>query len=459
MAADLSTMPSVTSLLAHDRIVSLTKQFSRSLVLNWIREAVAAQRILILENTELRSREAAVHEVVLAIELLATRWRTGQIKRVINATGIVLHTGLGRASLCDAAIDAIVSCARASNVELNLQNGERAVRGEQLTPAWKTLTGCEDSLIVNNNAAATLLTLQSLCAGREVVISRGQLIEIGGSFRLPDIFELSGAKLREVGTTNRTRIEDYATAIHSRTAAILRVHPSNYEVVGFSETPQIQQLTELAHRHNLIMIDDIGSGCLHDITRFGLPREPTFQESIAAGADVVLGSGDKLLGGPQCGIILGNADLLQVIRKHPLARTVRVDKLALAAMSATLGEYLADRAATLPIFQMLTTSLEQLVDRANRIVRQLQPSHGWEIALEEHDAEVGGGSLPGLKLQTIAISIGHRSINEYDIAVSLRTGTIPVVPRIQKERVLIDLRSVQPEEDGLLSVAVQQVIQ
>lgn len=459
MAADFSNMPSVTSLLVHDRIAGFVAQFSRSLVLTWIREALRSQRSVMLQDSELRSRETTMQTVLNSIEHLAEKWRTGQLKRVINATGIVLHTGLGRAGLCEAAVNAVVNCARASNVELNLQTGERAQRGEQLNPAWKTLTGCEDSLIVNNNAAATLLTLQSLCSGKEVIISRGQLIEIGGSFRLPDIFELSGAKLREVGTTNRTRIEDYAAAIHSRTAAILRVHPSNYEVVGFSETPDVRQLAELARRHKLILIDDIGSGCLHDITHYGLPPEPTFKESVAAGADIVLGSGDKLLGGPQCGIILGTAILVQVIRKHSLARTVRVDKLTLAALSATLDEYLADRPKQLPVFQMLTMPLEQLAERAEQIVHRLQPLNGWELAVEEHDAEVGGGSLPGLKLRTIAIAISHRSVNEHQIASFLRTGTIPVVPRIHRKRVLLDLRSVLADEDGRLTTAIQQLAQ
>ena len=459
MAADYSNMPSVTRLLAHDRVVSLVALFSRSLVVTWIRDALNLQRGLMQREPDTELHESAVHRILTSIEGMAEKWRTGQITRVINATGIVLHTGLGRASLCNAAIEAVVNCARASNVELNLQHGERAQRGEQLNTAWRTLTGCEDSLIVNNNAAATLLTLQSLCAGREVIISRGQLIEIGGSFRLPDIFELSGARLKEVGTTNRTRIEDYAAAIHSRTAAILRVHPSNYEIVGFSETPEIQQLAELARHHNVILIDDIGSGCLDDITQYGLPSEPNFKQSVAAGADIVLGSGDKLFGGPQCGIILGKSNLLHAIRKHPLARTVRVDKLALAAVSATLGEYLADRAEKLPVFQMLTTSLDQLVERAERIFHHLQPSSEWKIALEEHDAEVGGGSLPGLQLRTIAIAIDHQRIHEHELAVALRTGSRPVVPRIQKKRVLLDLRSVLPEDDGQLTMAIQQLIQ
>ena len=458
MASDFSHLPSMTSLLAHARIVRLVTQFSRSLVLTWIRQSLDSQRELMQHQANQVSREVLMQEVLLAVETFAEQWRASQLRRVINATGIVLHTGLGRASLCDAALDAIMNCGRTSNVEFNLEDGQRAQRGEQLNSAWRTLTGCEDSLIVNNNAAATLLTLQSLCAGKEVIISRGQLIEIGGSFRLPDIFELSGARLREVGTTNRTRIDDYARAIHSRTAAILRVHPSNYEVVGFSETPQIQQLTELAHRHSLIMIDDIGSGCIDDIVRYGLPHEPSYRESMAAGADVVLGSGDKLLGGPQCGIILGKTNLLQLIRQHPLARTLRIDKLTLAALSATVAEHLAGRAEQLPVYRMLTVPVDELFGRANRILQQLHSSTGWDLAVEEHDAEAGGGSLPGLKLRTVAIAITHQTINEQQIAADLRKGTLPVVPRTQKRKVLLDLRSVLPEEDGLLTAAVQQLI-
>jgi len=369
-----------------------------------------------------------------------------------------LHTGLGRAPLGAAAKQALLNAAAASNVEVDLETGDRRYRGYQLESSWQTLTGCESSLIVNNNAAATLLTLQALCEGREVIISRGEMIEIGGSFRLPEIFELSGAILKEVGTTNRTKLSDYERAIGPNTAAIMHVHPSNYRVVGFAEKPAEADMFALAHQHDVIAIDDIGSGALFDVTTCGLPEEPTFQHSIHTQADVVLGSGDKLLGGPQCGIILGRNDYIEQCRQHPLARAVRVGKLTLAALGATLDSYAREVAQDeVPTLAMLTASPADLRNRAQALKDELDELAGLKTDVRDDVAQVGGGSLPAVELLTVVVALQHELFSASDFAGRLRIGRIPVFARIHKDEVLLDLRSVQPEDDSRLALAVRLV--
>lgn len=464
MSPDLHVLPSVTQLLRHPEVLWLASRMPRELLVQFIREALAERRQQLqteVPSSSAAAESSAVAELARLAERVRQRVRQHQalrLRRVINATGIVLHTGLGRAALSAAAVQSVTDCARAANVELDLLEGTRSVRGDSLRAAWQVLTGCEDALLVNNNAAATLLTLQALCAGREVIISRGQLIEIGGSFRLPEIFQLSGAILREVGTTNRTSLRDYAAAIGPATAAILRVHPSNYQVVGFAATPTIDELAPLARAHNLLLIDDIGSGCLQDLTRFGLPAEPTFGQSVAAGADVTLGSGDKLLGGPQCGIIVGRSSWLQQMKSHPLARAVRVDKLTLAALTATLDAYLQQQADTLPVFQLLTCDVASLQRRAAGICEQLSAADDWKLTVEQAETEIGGGSLPCARLETVVIAVQHQSAAAATLAHNLRTGPISVVPRIAHGRVLLDLRSIHADEDAQLVCALRELL-
>jgi L-seryl-tRNA(Ser) seleniumtransferase len=379
---------------------------------------------------------------------------------VINATGVILHTSLGRAPLCAAAVAVIADAAAGCNLEVDLDTGERRYRGYQLQLAWKRLTGAEAALVVNNNAAATLLALDALCRGREVIISRGQLIEIGGSFRLPEIFVQSGAILREVGTTNRTSLADYERAIGPGTAAILRVHPSNYQVVGFADSPSIADLAPLAHQYGLACIDDIGSGCLVDTTRFGLPAEPTFSQSLAAGADLVLGSGDKLLGGPQCGILLGHADLIDRLSGHPLARAFRIDKLILAALSATLDAYVRGTAEQeIPTLALLAASPEELLVRAVGMRTTLADAGdlGLTIDVATDSTPVGGGSLPGSALPTAVLRIAHSRFSSEELARRLRVGSPRVFGRIQDNALVLDLRSVLPGDDGRVIAALQQL--
>jgi L-seryl-tRNA(Ser) seleniumtransferase len=453
-------LPPVQDVLSHSTVEPLIAEHGRDVVLTWVRDALSAARQQLALSSD---RIVAIDRIGWAERLaervleLARQSDQQQLCRVINATGVVLHTGLGRAPLSTAARQALNELGGQCNVEVDLASNERRYRGHQLESAFRTLTGCEDVLIVNNNAAATVLTLQALCAGREVVISRGQLIEIGGSFRLPEIFQLSGAVLREVGTTNRTHLSDYRKAVLPHgTAAIMHVHPSNYRVIGFSETPGIEQLVPMAHKHGAIAIDDIGSGALIDVTQFGLPAEPTFQQSLVAGADVVLGSGDKLLGGPQCGIILGKREFVDCIRQHPLARAVRVGKLTLAALQATLGAYLRGAAVTeVPVLAMLSASVDSLRQRARQVANEIGELPNCRIEITNEMAAVGGGSLPGIELPTVALRLNCRTMSADELSRRLRLGSIRVFGRIQQDDVQLDLRSVLPEDDSRLALAVR----
>jgi len=375
---------------------------------------------------------------------------TPSLRTVINATGIVLHTGLGRSPLCDAAVKAVADVAAGyCNLELELNTGQRGRRSEHVSGLLTALTGAEAATAVNNNAAATLLIMRVLCEHREVIVSRGQLVEIGGSFRMPDVMQAGGATLREVGTTNRTRIDDYADAVNERTAALLRVHHSNFRMIGFTEEPTIEEISRCAHRHNLLAIDDIGSGALIDLAEAGLPDEPCVLRSVAAGADIVCFSGDKLLGGPQAGIILGRADLIRRIESHPLMRTYRLDKLVLAALDATLRQYVdTDHAlAAVPTLAMLRASVEMLADRANRLDEMLVeacPDEKFYISSDVSYA--GGGSLPGAELPTVVIRWKPSFAPLDDVAQALRRGTPAIVARIHDHALCFDLRTLRDHE-------------
>lgn len=462
----LRYLPSVNDLLEQPAILELIAGHGRVVVTEWIRQAVGQRREALKKQSgsEDGNRDAGTARELLRIEVLETVAgfaRQSDLERVqgiINATGIVLHTGLGRAPLSSGAKQALQDAAGACNAEVDIATGDRRYRGYQLNAAWKLLTGCESSLIVNNNAAATLLTLQALCAGREVIISRGELIEIGGSFRLPEIFELSGVILREVGTTNRTSLKDYEQAIGPNTAAIMHVHPSNYRVIGFTSKPDEADMFALARERGVIAIDDIGSGALFDTKDAGLPDEPTFGHSIDAGADVVLGSGDKLLGGPQCGIIVGNDECVAKIRMHPLARAVRVGKLTLAALGATLDSYTRETARTeIPTQAMLFATTDELQKRAESIRSEIGDVSGLKLTIRDDVAQVGGGSLPAVELPTVVIALQHAKLSADDFARKLRTGRIGVFVRIQNDEVLLDVRSVLPEDDSRLALAVRLI--
>jgi L-seryl-tRNA(Ser) seleniumtransferase len=466
-------LPPVGEILAASAVAAMIARSGRDRVREWARAALAEIRQRLANECSNGSctRETLTESIVQSMQRRSEADACQTMRRVINATGVILHTGLGRAPLCVQAITAIHLAAAACNLEIDLVAGQRRYRGFQLESAWKQLTGAGAALIVNNNAGATMLALEAVCRGREVIISRGQLIEIGGSFRLPEIFTQSGAILREVGTTNRTSLADYEQAIGPDTAAILRVHPSNYLIVGFAQTPPTDELASLAHRYRLVYIDDIGSGCLVDTSQFGLPQEPTFQQSLAAGADLVLGSGDKLLGGPQCGILLGRQDLIDRLAGHPLARALRVDKLTLAALSATLDVYLCGTAMQdIPTLALLGATQDSLVTRASQIQSQVTPPPlskggpgGVALSVEDGDlrievasdkAPIGGGSLPGAELQTAVLRIHHARLTAEELALALRLGSPCVFGRIHEDTVVLDLRSVLPDDDEQIVVAL-----
>lgn len=387
---------------------------------------------------------------------------------LINATGVIINTNLGRAPLSDAALDSITAVASGySALEYDLARGERGSRQEPVRALLRELLGAEDALVVNNNAAGVLVALTALASGREVVISRGELVEIGGGFRIPDVLRQSGARLVEVGTTNRTASDDFAAAITPDTALLLSVHPSNYRVIGFTAAPSLQALAELAHKHQLLLVHDLGSGALLGTERWGLAHEPTPQESLAAGADLVCFSGDKLLGGPQAGILVGKAAVIARIEHHPLMRAVRIDKLTLTALAATLQAYSEDAAPhEIPIWRMIAAPLDQLKARAAYWADTLT-SAGIAARVKGGLSAIGGGSMPGETLPTSLCAITpptntlHRGATAGDpaalLAMRLRQGNgqTPVVGRVLRDQVLLDPRTVLPEQDSALLQAVR----
>jgi L-seryl-tRNA(Ser) seleniumtransferase len=446
----LRLLPAVDRVLNLPQVASVTVQHGRAVVTTWVRQALGAMR-----NGQpgfLPATADALEKLV--VQLVSERAENAaaqRMRKVINGTGIVIHTNLGRAPLATAAIEAMREAAECTNVEVDLESGERGRRGVRIETLCQEITGAEAALVVNNCAAATLLVLQTLAAGQRVLISRGQLIEIGGSFRLPDVFRQAGVILHEVGTTNRTRIADYADAIGPETAAILRVHPSNYRISGFCESVSIADLVWLGKERNIPVIDDVGSGCLYDLKQYGLADEPIVGESVTARADLVMFSGDKLLGGPQCGIIVGRAELMSKLRSNPLARALRVDKLTLAALQATLEIHRAGRAfEEIPVLRQLAASADALRTRAESILAQLgvkSPSPQ-AFSVQQVESASGGGALPDITVPSWAIAI--RSVTVDDVAKSLRMGDPAVLTRVKDQSILIDVRTVLPQDEGAL---------
>lgn len=457
----LRSLPAVGKLLEDDRVRVWLEGTSQRLVALALQDAVEdVRRRLLADEDNVDTDAEAVLEI--AEELLQRR-RQPSLVRVINATGITLHTGLGRAPLCGAAVDAITEAAGAyCNLELDLHTGKRGRRPQHVAGLICELTGAEAATVVNNNAAATLLILQALAAGREVIVSRGQLVEIGGSYRLPAIMQASGATLREVGATNRTRIGDYAAAISDQTALLMRVHTSNYRIVGFTEETPIGEIAELAHRFGLLAIDDLGSGALFDLTQLGLPGEPVVRDSLSAGADLVCFSGDKLLGGPQCGVICGRRELIQQLEAHPLMRTYRVGKLTLLALEATLRHFVdTDEAAqAVPTLSMLVADSQQLAERAEALEeRLLAKLPGEDFIVCSDVAYAGGGSLPADALETVVVQWRPSAGGAADITAALRSAPMPVIARVRDESIIFDVRTLSVAElDGVIA-AVQHAIE
>jgi len=457
--ATLSQLPAVNEILGESDVVGLIERFGRDPV------ATSVRRELEETRGALRADPAATvptaPELAQQVRAWFAREERPNLRRVLNATGIVLHTGLGRAPLAAEALQAVQENGGYCNLETDLESGKRSHRGDSVRELLCELTGAEAATVVNNNATATVLTLRALAAGREVLVSRGQLIEIGGSFRLPDIMETSGALLREIGTTNRTHRSDYEQALSERTALLLRVHSSNYRVVGFVKSTPLVELVELARRAGVRVVDDIGSGALFDIPGLTGGHEPLARESVAAGADVVLFSGDKLLGGPQAGIIVGTADCVELIERDPLMRVVRVDKLALAALEATLRLH-RDRQLALtriPLYQMLSQTEAQLQRRAKALRRRLlRMLPGLDCQVVRTASFVGGGSVPAEEMPSSAVAIRPTGLSLDEAARRLRTGKLAVFPRLEQDQLLFDLRTIQPGEEAALATALASAV-
>jgi L-seryl-tRNA(Ser) seleniumtransferase len=455
----LKELPSVDDLLRspHGEAViaaaghARAAQIARNAV-NEIRDELLSGNVEAVERAGL---------LVIAGERLSALWRSESatgIKRVINATGVIVHTNLGRAPLSKAATDAVREIASGySTLEYDLLTGKRGKRGGRAEALAAQITGAEAAVIVNNCAAAAFLMLTALTAGREVIISRGELVEIGGDFRIPDVLERSGAVMREVGTTNRTKLADYERAITPGTAAILRVHPSNYRVVGFTAAPTYAELSTLAREKGILFLEDAGSGALTDLGGV-LADEPVISRSIVAGVDLVTFSGDKLLGGPQSGIVVGRADLVSKLRKHPLYRVLRADKMAYAALEATLGAYArGTEREEVPVHRMLAAGRDDIKRRAVQLTAEIT-SYGINAEVVEGDSVIGGGSVPGSRLPTALIALSKDGVSTEDLENELRIGTIPVIGRIEDGRYLLDLRTVDPDDERALAEAISAAL-
>jgi L-seryl-tRNA(Ser) seleniumtransferase len=454
-------LPPVHAVAAHPELASLGERLGHEAVVRAVRAVLEDARDRILRG-EFDGAAVDIGSLARRAAEFLRNDRPG-LRPVLNATGVLLHTGLGRAPLAAEAVEAVAAVARGyCNLEFDLESGDRGRRTTAVADLLKRLTGAEAATVVNNNAGATVLALRALASGREVVVSRGQLIEIGGSFRLPEIFEVSGARLREVGTTNRTRLSDYERAIGPETAALLRVHPSNYRVIGFTESVGIAELAALARSRGLKAIDDIGSGALGPGRPPGVESEPTAAEGLAAGADLVLGSGDKLLGGPQCGLLLGTREAVGRAQSDPLMRALRVDKMTLAALEATLRLALdpALAARRIPLWAFLTATTEAIRDRAGRLADALRSDPGLNASVVEATAFLGGGAVPAEPIPTSAVRVEPPLpppwTSESQWARALRLGDPPVVARVQGGAVLFDLRALDPADDDRLLDAVRR---
>ena len=448
-AAALRALPAMHLLLADERGQALVAEYGRGQVSAALRTVLADARRQILNGS---AHPNSAKSLLSRAESRLRQDFAPTLQPVINATGVILHTNLGRAPLSQAAREAMAAVAGGySSLEYELQSGRRGSRYTHAAGALRALTGAEDALVVNNNASALVLLLSALARGREVVISRGQLVEIGGGFRIPAIMAESGAILREVGSTNRTRLSDYAAAIGANTGLLLRVHPSNFRQSGFVEATALAELVALGREQGLPVADDVGSGALLNTQDYGLPAEPMAQESVAAGADVVLFSGDKLLGGPQAGILVGKGQLIERLRRHPLARALRTDKLTLAALSATLSSYLRGRATEeIPIWRMIAQTPAAVKQRAER----WQAVIGGRVVATE--STVGGGSLPGGALPSYALALPTTKADR--LLAALRMGQPPVIGRIAGDDMLLDPRTVLPEQEEMLLKNVQRAL-
>jgi L-seryl-tRNA(Ser) seleniumtransferase len=444
-------LPAVDKVLSDKRINDLAG-YPHELLVNIIRQRLEQERGAILVGHPCASLDDIVASVVGSLKML----ETPGLRRVVNASGVIIHTNLGRAPLSDESLAAMEAVSRGySNLEFDLENGARGSRHTHVEGLLCQLTGAESAIVVNNNAAAVLLGLTALAKKKEVIVSRGQAVEIGGGFRIPDVMRQSGAKLVEVGTTNRTYAADYEQAITPRTVALMRVHSSNFRLVGFTSEATLDEMITIARQREIMVMDDVGSGCFLDTAAYGLAAEPMVQSSVHAGAALTFFSGDKLLGGPQAGIIVGQKQYIEKLKKHPLARALRVDKTVLAGLIATLTHYLkGEAAARIPVWRMIAAPLEDVERRAGMWSQVL----GGNAILIKGETMVGGGSLPGGSLPTMLVAIKSGNKDIQTISRLMRLRDVPVIGRIEKDKLLLDPRTVLPEEDKILIKALEEII-
>jgi L-seryl-tRNA(Ser) seleniumtransferase len=461
----LRSIPSVEEVLQSDLLKERLELAARAEVISAVRTAIALVRESIIRSDAVglttihRNRSRWIRRIVEESE----RFLQPSLRPLINATGVIIHTNLGRSLLADDALEAIYNIAsRYSNLEYDRSTGQRGSRYVHVEGLLCRLTGAEAATVVNNNAGAVLIALNTLARGKEVVVSRGELVEIGGSFRMPEVMAHSGARLVEVGTTNKTHVSDYQNAISSETGLLLKVHPSNFRILGFTEEVSLEAMVALGRQHGIPVMHDLGSGCLLDLADVGLEPEPTVQQALGTGVDLVTFSGDKLLGGPQAGLILGKREFVERIRKNPLNRALRIDKLTLAALEATLRLYWDPSKALIriPTLQMMSSRENSIRRRARRLARRISkevPS-GVRIQVRPDSSQVGGGSFPLLQLPTWVVGIQINHVPASRLNGALREAEPPVIVRIQKEEVLLDLRTVRDEEIPLLARTVVQVV-
>lgn len=444
-------LPSVDEVLSKDEIKNTLNFYPRSIVLETIREVIELNRKEIINSNKYLdiNIESIVNDVIYKVKLKYSL----SLKKVINGTGIVIHTNLGRSLVSEQIKDDLFSIAtRYSNLEYDIENGERGSRYTHLTDIIKRLTGAEDVLVVNNNASAVLLSLNTLAKEKEVIVSRGELVEVGGSFRIPSIMELSGAKLNEVGSTNKTHLKDYEESINENTGAIMKVHTSNYKILGFTESVEVDKLSNLSKKYNVPLIEDLGSGVFIDLSKYRLSYEPTVLDSLKNGADIVTFSGDKLLGGVQAGIIVGKKEYIQKMKKNQLTRALRVDKLTICALEATLRMYLDEENAikNIPTLRMLTYSIQELEKKAVGLYDKIKDLKDFDIKISDSKSQVGGGSMPLEFIDSKVIEIIPKKISVSSLEKKLRLSKSHIIGRIKDEKYILDVRTIFEDEFDLI---------
>lgn len=457
----LRMLPKIDELLQDNVLLEAADSVSRPQLVDAVRSVVDGKRQQILTAvTPLEDDVVSAEQIRQEILKVLCASRVNSLRRVINGTGVVLHTNLGRAKLSRTAMEAVAEVAcNYSTLEYDAQTGQRGSRHSHVESLIKRITGAEAAMVVNNNAAATMLCLAALGRGKEVVISRGELPEIGGSFRIPEIMEESGAKLVEVGTTNKTHLQDYECAVNEETGVLMKVHTSNYKVIGFTEDVPLEQLVALGREYGLPVVYDLGSGLMTDLSKYGV-TEPTVHQGLAAGADVVLFSGDKLLGGPQGGIIAGKKEHIDKMKSHPLARAFRVDKMTLAAMEATFKAYYTEEnvGEAIPVLSMLMKTRDEMENDAKWFAEALQRScKGITAAIETENGVVGGGSAPGCLLENAVVALTHESLSCSELEEKLRKSELPIIVRVNHDRVIFDMRTLTKEELKIIAERLSEI--